>query len=68
MEDLAFRRFLRRLFDQSHVWELSYDNSGSLTAYREGERAMGLSVWNSLSRSQQARLIMEENDGNAAKQ
>jgi hypothetical protein len=67
MEDASFRRFLRTVFENSHVWEMSYDNSGSLTAFREGERAVGLMIWNKLSRSQQGKLIMEENDGNVAK-
>ena len=67
MENPQFRRFLRVWFEQCHMWELSYDNSGSLTAFREGERAAGLNIWNTLSRTQQSRLILEENDGNPSR-
>jgi hypothetical protein len=67
MEDQAFRRFLKRWFLQLGLWETPFTNSGSETARDCGKLEAALMIWNSLSRSQQARLIMEENDGNAAK-
>ena len=64
MNDPAFRRLMRLWFEQCHMWELSFDNSGSLTAFNEGARSAALIIWNTLSRTQQSRLILEENDGN----
>lgn len=58
---------LRIWFEQLGMWSSVHETTAHDSAYLSGKRDAALSVWNTLSRTQQARLIMEENDGNPAK-
>ena len=64
MENPQFRHFMGYWLEKLGLWSTPFDSSGSITARDCGRHEAALEIWNSLSRTQQSRLILEENDGN----
>ena len=42
MKSVAGRRYVRRMLDATGVFRPSFNNSGSITAFNEGQRYVGL--------------------------